>query len=176
MFKRVALVLITVLALIAVLVVGSDYSSRYWSWRALSPAHIAASSQWYINNRASDIDGISAICVYALECTDDGARLAIVRDPDQYDFGALKNLIWNRRFEGICPGQTANLGLHLMRPPESNAVMPTDQAIWSFYHDRFIPMRGNWSGGAFSEEPWERCSIDGAAYLVQQGVLVDSKN
>ena len=176
MFMRVTLVLLALLASIPLFVFGIDYGSRYKSWRELSPALISDASQWYIINRASDIGRVTAICVYALDCSTDHARLAIVPNLDDYDFEALRQLIWDRRFAGICEGQSANLGLHLVRSQNSGKYKHSDHAIWSFYNNRFIPMHGNWSGGAFSEEPWERCSMEGAAFLVQNGVARKTAN
>ena len=176
MFKRVTLVLLALLALIPLSVFGIDYYPRYKSWRELSPALISDASQWYITNRASDIGGVTAICVYALDCSADHARLTIVRNLDDYDFEALRQLIWTRRFAGTCQGRTANLGLHLMRSKVSGEHEYSDHAIWSFYNNRFIPMHGHRSGGAFSEEPWERCSMDGAVFLVQNGVASKTAN
>ncbi len=150
--------------------------ARYKSWRSLSPAHVLTATQWYIANRARQANDVTAVCVYVLDCSDDRARLAIVPAPDQYDFRALRQLIWVRRFKGRCQGYTANLGLHILRRPDNDRYAGSDQAIWSFNNDRFIPSSGNWSGGAFSEEPWERCTIDRAAYEVQGSQLVGKGN
>lgn len=170
MFKRVALVLLSLLVLFALLVFGNDRYSHYKSWRELSPATISNASQWYITNRASNIGAITAICVYALDCSADRARLAIVHDLDKYDFEELRQLIWDRRFSSTCQGRTANLGLHLMRSQDNGEYDYSDHAFWSFSNNRFVPQDGSWSGGSFSEEPWERCSMDGAVFEVQNGV------
>lgn len=176
MLKTLTLSLVSAITLIAILVIGDNYLSRYISWRALSPTLISESSQWYMENRANDVDDIIAICVYALDCAENSARLTIVPDPDQYDFETLRQLIWARRFNGTCIGQSANLGLHLLRSSLSDGNPGSDRAIWSFYLNRFIPKSGNWSGGAFSEEPWERCSMERAAYSVEEGVLYKTSN
>ena len=176
MNKRATLVLLTLLFLIPLFVFGTDRYARYKSWRELSATHISDAAQWYLTNRAKDVAGVSAICVYALDCADGHARLAIVGNLDEHDFKALRQLIWTRRFAGTCQGQTANLGLHLLRSENSEEHEYSDHAIWSFHNNRFIPMYGSWSGGAFSEEPWERCSMDSAAFLAQRGVVQKTDN
>lgn len=164
--------LVSVFGLITLIILINNYYPRYASWRSLSPAHISAASQWYLDNRVRDVDDVTAICFYAVNCSDNGARLALVPNPDQYDFDALRQRIWARRFKGVCQGRTSNLGLHLLRTSDSDQYEYSDSAIWSFYNNRFIPKWGHWSGGAFSEEPWERCSIDEAAYFWEGGQLV----
>lgn len=185
MFKRVVLILIAIcapIALFAVYLVADDYVSRYMSWRALSSEHVFDAAQRYvereyINRNSYDASEIIPVCVYAVTCDDDEARLAIVRDPDQLDFDALKRRIWARRFEGTCQGSTANLGLHVLRSEES-VERGDDLPVWTFYGDSFITTGDrHWSvGGAFSKEPWERCSIDRAAYLIKDDVLVRNPN
>lgn len=177
MLKQVKLVLISVSAFFAVFWFGHDYFSRYKSWRALSQGHISDAAQWYITNRAFDPSGITAICLYALSCDEDRAHLVMVSDLDQYDFEKLKQQIWMRRFQGVCQGRTANLGLHFLRSHDNHVVRSSDHAIWSFYNDKFIPTQGHWNiAGAFSEESVKRCSIDTATFIIEQGVLVKNAN
>ena len=182
MFKRIALALIIFcapFALIALYFVADHYGSRYTSWRALSSEHVFDAAQQYvereyINTKSYDASEIIPVCVYAVACDDVWARLAIVNDPDQFDFDALKRRIWARRFEGTCQGQAANLGLHVLRS-EDSVKQEYDLAFWTFYGDgfRFRSVNGRFIyWGAFSEEPWERCSLDRAAYLIENGALV----
>lgn len=168
--KRVTFVLLALVVVCSLLGFGLDRYWRYKSWRELSANHISDASQWYITHRASNVEEVQATCIYALDCTNDRARLAIIRKLDEYDFEALRQLIWARRFSGTCQGKTANLAMHLVRSQKNNKYEHSDQAIWSFYLNRFVPMHGRFSGGAFSEEPWERCSIEGAALLSRNGV------
>jgi len=176
MQRHVKLALAAVIALVLLIYLILDRYPRYASWRALSSAKIADATQWYIDNRASDVREIAAICVYALDCSDTRARLSIVPTPDQFDLDALRKRIWARRFSGVCQGRSANLGLHVLRANYTDLHWYSDLAIWSFYNDRFIPIHGRFSGGAFSEEPWERCSIERATYLVQEGQLLSGSN
>lgn len=185
MFKRIAVALIIFcapFALIALYFVADHYGSRYTSWRALSSEHVFDAAQRYvereyINTKSYDASEIIPVCVYAVACDDVWARLAIVDDPDQFDFGALKRRIWARRFKGTCQGQTANLGLHVLHSQGSDRP-GRDLAIWNFYGDSFSRTgdRHWFIGGAFSDEPWERCSIDRAAYLIENGALVRNPN
>jgi len=170
--KRVILLFISVHVLVSLLFYGIDRFSRYQSWRGISHSRMPDAAQWYISNRAQYVSDVRAICFYALDCDDDHARLALVRNLDGYDFEALRERIWARRFGGTCQGYTANVGLHILRSQDSAEHSNFDHAIWSFYHNRFIPVRGHRNiGGAFSEEPYERCSMDGAAFLVENGVV-----
>lgn len=181
MFKRIAVALIIFcapFALIALYFVADHYGSRYTSWRALSSEHVFDAAQQYveqeyINKKNYDASEIIPVCVYAVACDDVWARLAIVNDPDQFDFDALKRRIWARRFKGTCQGQTANLGLHVLHSQGSDRP-GRDLAIWNFYGDSFTRTGDlHWViGGAFTDEPWERCSIDRAAYLIENGALV----
>ncbi len=185
MFKRIAVALIAFFALIALYGVAYDYGSRYTSWRALSSEHVFDAAQRYVewqyvnrkqykNRETDNVSNITAVCFYAVTCDDDEARLALISDPDQFDFDALKRRIWARRFEGTCQGSTANLGLHVLRS-EDSVKQEYDLAFWTFYGDgfRFRSVNGRFFyWGAFSEEPWERCSIDRAAYLIENGALV----
>ncbi len=185
MFKRIALALIIFcapFALIALYFVADHYGSHYTSWRALSSEHVFDAAQQYvereyINTKSYDASEIIPVCVYAVTCDDVWARLAIVDDPDQFDFDALKRRIWARRFKGTCQGQTANLGLHVLHSQGSHRP-GDDLPIWNFYGDSFTSTRDrHWFfGGAFSDEPWERCSLDRAAYLIENGEFVRNPN
>lgn len=191
MFKRIALAVIAFFALITMYGYADSYGSRYTSWRALSSEHVFDAAQQYVereyintkhyiskfqyNNFETDnVSNVTAVCVYAVTCDDDRARLALISDLDQFDFDALKRRIWARRFEGTCQGQTANLGLHVLRS-EDSVEQQYDFAVWTFYGDGFIPRQvlGRFFfSGAFSERPWERCSLDRAAYLIENDELV----
>ncbi|MEC8629599.1 MAG: hypothetical protein VXY73_05870 [Pseudomonadota bacterium] len=184
MFKRIAVALIAFFALITMYGFADHYGSRYTSWRALSSEHVFDAAQEYIewqyvnrkqfkNRETDNVSNITAVCFYAVTCDDDEARLALISDPDQFDFDALKRRIWARRFKGTCQGQTANLGLHVLHSQGSDRP-GRDLAIWNFYGDSFTKTgdRHWFIGGAFSDEPWERCSLDRAAYLIENGALV----
>lgn len=163
-------------AFIALLVFAiniSDLVKRYRSWQALSPTHITETTQWYLENRAPQSSDIIAVCVYAVDCSGDWARLALIRDLDQYDFDALRDRIWARRFDGVCTGRTANLGLSLLSSSDDNTNRGHYDAVWSFYHNRFISRFNAWRFPAFSLEPWERCTIENATYNVRDGVLTE---
>jgi len=154
-----------IIATIPLLFVGMfayDYFSRFVSWRNLSSELLNEKTSWYLDNRALDQGSISGVCLYIVACEDDRARLVIVEDIESIDFKLLRDRIWDRRFNGVCEGRTSNLGLHIIR--NSAATEPNDYAIWSFYNNRFIPRHGRFSAGAFSEEPWERCSIKKSIY------------
>ena len=129
-------------------------------------ALISDASLWYLENRATNANEIAALCVYALDCSGDRARLAIISDIYQFNFGSLRQRIWARRFKGICQGQTANLGLQIVRQDSARPELQ-DQAVWSFTNNRFISRNIRWA--AFSEEPWERCSAKNATFLVEKG-------
>lgn len=121
-----------------------------------------------------DHSSIKAVCVYVLSCDHNEARLQLVQNLDEVDFEALRDQIWDRRFQGTCEGRTANLGLHIYRDSTetSSRYWHSDHAIWSFGNNRFVPKHGRFSGGSFSEEPWERCSLEKAIYPMKSVALV----
>ena len=65
-FAKVFLVLLGLFILALQYFVGIEYYESYKSWKSLSAEHISEASKWYIANRVRDIDGVSAVCVYAL--------------------------------------------------------------------------------------------------------------
>ena len=154
------------MSLLTIVLFASDYCSRYVNWRNLSAELLNEKISWYLENRAGDQASISAACLYIVACEDDIARLVIAEDIESIDFELLRSRIWDRRFSGICEGRTSNLGLHIIRnsTATTSAYSTSDHAIWSFYNNKFIPKQGRFSGGAFSEEPWERCSVQRSIY------------
>ena len=152
------------IGLVVAVLISYDHASRYISWKHLSAEVLQDKTSWYLENRAWDRSSITAVCIYIVSCEENRARLVIVEDLEAIDFDDLRRRIWNRRFDDLCRGRTSNLGLHLLREPaaEANDYWHSDQAIWSFYNNRFIPKHGRFSGRAFSQEPWERCSFEKA--------------
>jgi len=125
-------------------------------FRQLSKQKVIAEANNYIE-RHSESRRIA--CLYVVSCEGGRARLAIVPDVNGWDIGQTKARIWRRRFSDHCAGATANIGLQLAPEPGGSDVGDSmDQARWSFFNDRFVPLRSRASHGAFSEEPWERCT------------------
>ena len=131
-----------------------DQASRYLSWQNLSKEEIVASADWYIENRAPG----ERACLYAVVCEDGRARLDLIKDMEGWNIEATRELVWDRKFSGACPGGTANFALQMLPsdPPLRNG---RERAIWSFYNDRFVPISGHFHGPhAFSEIAPEQCS------------------
>lgn len=172
-FLRIVLIIVAVLAAWIAVLIGRGDFERYLSWRSLSATKVSTSVQLYLDEKVEDSDQVVAICFYALDCSSGRARLRLVSTPAQYDFDALKQRIWKRRFDRVCEGVSANLGLHLLRALNSRRDDHSDNAIWSFVGDDFhSSLGGHWSiPGAFSEEPWKRCSIEDAAFHVKDGKI-----
>lgn len=127
---------------------------RYQSWNNLSKAEVVASANWYIENRSRGKEA----CLYALICDDKTAKLELVKDIDEWDLDATKDLIWERKFDKVCTGRTAHLALRML-PEEEPFPAATDIAVWSFYLDRFTPYFGRLHGPyAFSEGNPEACT------------------
>lgn len=166
--RRISWMLAAVAGSVALFVV-SDYFSRISSWSNLSAEVVDQKVRWYLDNSAIDNSSITAVCVYVLSCDHNEARLKLVHDLDEVDFEALRDQIWDRRFRRTCEGRTANLGIHIYRElsETSSRYWHSDHAIWSFNNNRFIPKHGRFSGGSFSEEPWERCSLEKAIYPLE---------
>ena len=131
-----------------------DALTRYWNFSTLTKQELIAGVSNYARDRVIPPGYTGPICLYEVDCTGDRARLRLVENIDTWDFEAAKTRIWNRRFSDVCPGRTANFGLHLAGWGESD---PLALARWSFFNDRFIPQRSRFQSGAFSEEPWQRC-------------------
>lgn len=174
--RRICWILTTLVGLVALLV-APDYCSRFSSWSNLSAETVDRKARRYLDSRAMENYPIKAVCVYVLSCDHNEARLKLVRDFDEVDFEALRDQIWARRFRRTCEGRTANLGLHIYREPSesSSRFWHSDHAIWSFNNNRFVPKHGRFSGGSFSEEPWERCSPEKATYFLGSNDPVNSE-
>lgn len=130
-----------------------DYGSRYASWARLEKAEVVASARWYVRERAPG----QKVCLYAAICDKGRARLVIVRDLDAWDIEATRQLAWDRRFGGSCPGYTANLALEVAPGGPEPPPQGTERAVWSFHLDRFRPWQTP-DLSAFSESPAEPCT------------------
>ena len=131
-----------------------EQATRYLSWRDISKKQIVAAADWYIENRAPG----ERACLYAVVCEQGRARLELVEDLESWDLEATKELVWDRKFGGTCPGRTANFALE-MAPSNLDTHWANKRAVWSFYNDRFIPSFTRFNGGsAFSEIKAQPCS------------------
>jgi hypothetical protein len=137
-----------------------DYALKYLHFSALTKERLMQETHTYIRDRAG---GDQMACLYVVQCDGDRARLELVQEIDSWDFDAAKNRIWRRRFSNYCTGRTTNLALHLIphegHEPQIDALA---HARWSFFNDRFIPLRGRFQSGAFTDQPWERCTPEAA--------------
>lgn len=168
--KWIAGTIITV-ATVILMLAAADLIPRFLSWRSLSAETVEQKTQLYLDTRTFSPEKVIAVCVYAVECSSGRAILKKMQQPERFDFQELRQTIWSRRFEKTCPGRTANLGLHIVRSSQDSIYNSSDHAIWSFYNDRFIPRLGRFSGGSFSEEPWDRCTVETATYSIQDGKM-----
>ncbi|WP_144037641.1 hypothetical protein [Sphingopyxis sp. KK2] len=132
-----------------------DWAKRYSSWNNLSKAELVASANRYVENRAPG----NAACLYAVECIDGRARLKLVKSMDDWSIDGPKQIAWDRKFSGMCEGRTANFALELAsdRLVGAGNYDGTRRAVWSFYNDGFVPVRGRFDHSAFSEEAPEPC-------------------
>lgn len=165
------------MAILVVCIFALDRYTRYASWKNLSSQTVKNETQWYLENRTFEPGSVKAICIYVVECSAGVARLQLTENLTNLDFDKLRQTIWDRRFKRSCTGQTANLGLHIVRDNVSDAqsFWYSDRAIWSFNNNRFIPIHGRFAGGSFSEEPWERCSLPKATYAItDEGFLAET--
>lgn len=164
---------IVVLLGLPALLFGALYAwepiGSFLSWRALDAETVQDRAEEYVLRY--DFDHV-AVCIYVVSCDSGRARLEPV-NLNEVGFDALRDRIWGRRFRDECPGRTANLGLHLV-PLETadDAISPgRENAYWAFGTDRFIPRWTRWNGGAFSEEPWQRCTPEHYAFVRSYGVI-----
>src|SRR5215475_11988772 len=137
-----------------------EYALKYLQFSALSKERLISQAEAYIRGVAC---GDQMACLYVVACDGEHARLELVSDIAGWDFRAAKDRIWRRRFSNYCPGRTTNFGLHLIpragHEPEIEAI---SHARWSFFNDRFIPERGRFQSGSFSDQPWEQCTPERA--------------
>lgn len=82
---------------------------RYQSWSHLSKDKLLESAKWYIANRAP---GNNA-CIFAVECNGGRASLKLVKSIEEWDLEKSKRIAWDRKFKGVCQGQTANFALEV---------------------------------------------------------------
>jgi len=164
---RFALVAAKAIAFVAALAIAFvyfepvDYALKFLYFSALSKEHLIDQAEVYVRDRAG---GNHMACLYVVECDGEHARLELVSDIVGWDFRAAKARISRRwLFSNYCPGRTTNFGLHLF-PRAGISQAPWsffDEAIaharWSFVNDRFIPQRGRFQSGSFSDQPWEQC-------------------
>ena len=163
---RFALVAAKAIAFVAALAIAFvyfepvDYALKFLYFSALSKEHLIDQAEVYVRDRAG---GNHMACLYVVECDGAHARLELVSDIVGWDFRAAKARISRRwLFSNYCPGRTTNFGLHLF-PRAGISQAPWsffDEAIaharWSFVNDRFIPQRGRFQSGSFSDQPWEQ--------------------
>ncbi|MAL10136.1 MAG: hypothetical protein CMF74_10790 [Maricaulis sp.] len=168
-FGAVVVVLSVLAAALAIWV----SAARFLSWRTLSAEMVRERAEVYVERYLIDDVGV---CIYVVRCDSGRARLEPV-DVDEVDFDALRDRIWGRRFRNECPGQTANLGLHLVALNEVENEILSNQANarWAFATDRFGPRWTRFGGGAFSEEPWLRCTPEHYAFIRRGGVISASE-
>lgn len=134
-----------------------DAGLRYYHFSTLSKDEVVIQAGRYIQDRAG---GNQMACLYEVRCDGGRARLEMVRDLATWDFEQTKATIWERRFDGsFCTGRTTNLALHLIPTEGHEAQMDAlSHARWAFGLDRFIPRSGRFQSGAFTDQPWERCT------------------
>lgn len=138
-----------------------DLGLRYYHFSTLSKAELVDQDERYIQDRAG---GHQVACLYVVRCDGSRARLEMVRNLEAWDLEQTKATILHRRFDGsFCTGRTTNLALHLVpidgHEPQMDA---RSHARWAFRLDRFIPLRGRFQSGAFTDQPWVQCTRDDA--------------
>ena len=153
--------LVAALAIAFVFFEPLDDVLKYLHFSALSKERLIRQTEVYIRDRTR---GDQMACLYVVECDGEHARLGLVSDIVGWDFQAAKDRIWRRWwFSNYCPGRTTNFGFHLIpragHEPEIDAI---SHARWSFFNNRFIPERGRFQSGSFSDQPWEQCTPERA--------------
>jgi hypothetical protein len=141
---------------ISLLIAGPvDWGLRYQSWSQLSKDTLIQSANSYIANRAPG----NGACLFAVECKSGWARLKLVKSMKDWDFEASKQIAWDRKFDDICQGLTANFALELANdnPQSQKTYEGSRRAVWSFYNDQFVPTRTRFGFAAFSEAETEPC-------------------
>ena len=160
-----AIAFVAALAIAFVFFEPVDYALKYLHFSELSKERLIDQAKVYIRDRAG---GDQMACLYVVECDGEHARLELVSDIVGWDFQAAKDRIWRRRFSNYCPGRTTNFGLNLIpragisHAPWASFNAAIAHARWSFVNDRFIPERGRFQSGSFSDQPWESCTPDRA--------------
>lgn len=141
---------------ILLLIVGPvHWGLRYQSWSELSKDKLIRSANSYIAHRAPG----NGACLFVVECKSGRARLKLIKSMKDWDFEASKQIVWDRKFDGICQGLTANFALELVNdnPQSQKTFEGSRRAVWSFYNDQFVPIRTRFGFAAFSEAETEPC-------------------
>ncbi|HBH89034.1 hypothetical protein [Ponticaulis sp.] len=164
--NRTLTILACLIPALAILVLwGTGYSSRALNWWSLSKSEIIDGARAYRDRYDNPVEprlSNAYACLYAVSCDGERARLVPVTDPENWDFEATRSTIWNRRFSDVCPGRTANFGLHWIDASGADIPDHLENAYWSFHNDRFVMRLGRFNSGSFSEEPWQRCTPETA--------------
>ena len=151
--------------LVILSICGLEYGIRALNWWSLTKGEIVGGAQAYRErygtHNPSYLSNAYA-CLYVVSCDGGRAHLVRVTNPENWDFEATRSTIWNRRFSSTCPGRTANFGLHWIDASGADIPDHLETAYWSFHNDRFVSRLGRFHSGAFSEEPWQRCTPDSA--------------
>ncbi|MCZ4297113.1 hypothetical protein [Henriciella marina] len=160
--KAILWTVIIIVASISI-VFAIDYAGRYRSWQSLSGAKLSREISRYIDRY--DVPAAHA-CLYAVDCSTGRARLALLGTLDDDTISEAKSRVWDRRFNpGFCDGRTTNFGLQLLGKDNAEPLADFNaHARWSFANDRFIQRWSRFQSGAFSEEPWERCTPEKALW------------
>ena len=155
------------LILIAAVFIGGGisyiYGSRYVNWRSLDVQEVRSSAITYAAQH--DLQ-LSNMCLYEVRCDEDGAYLHMITELEDWDVDALRERIWERRFdESYCTGATANIAIE---------VYPTDQpevqrAVWWFGDNRFHQTSTGFSFTAFSRRSWQACTPEHSIFRVSEG-------
>lgn len=135
-----------------------DVIVRYLNFTTLTKAHVVGQVHVYVHKHISS--PVKYICVYEVDCSSEAAVLKLVDNIDTWDFEAAKTRIWDRRLKDTCSGHTANFGLHILT--SADELESRAHARWSFFGNGFAPKHTRFGGGAFSEEPWQRCTPERA--------------
>lgn len=147
---------LALLAAIFLLMAGPvQWWVRYQSWSHLSKDKLILSADSYIANRAPG----TRACLFAVECRNGRARLKLIQSVKEWDFEASKQIAWDRKFDDVCQGLTANFALELANDdPQSQKIFEgSRRAVWSFYNDKFVPVRTRFDFAAFSEAKTKPC-------------------
>ena len=133
-----------------------DLALSYLHFTSLTKERLVGEAEIYIRDRAG---GDQMACLYVVQCEGGHAHLELVPDMSALDLRGAKERIWRRRFSDYCSGQSTNFGLQLIpRPGHEAQIDAVSHARWVFFNDRFIPQHNNRESGAFTDQPWERCT------------------
>ncbi len=118
----------------------SDFSALY-NFNNLTKERIVEDAQRYSLDRAEG----SALCLYVVECNNNRANLVETNDLEAWDIEETKELVWSRKFDGVCTGLVANIAL---KAQTNSLTYDRRTAYWSFGMDRFLPKATRVGGGA----------------------------